>query len=146
MKWRIAAIGKPSLPFARAGIEEYHKRLRRYTPVEIHYASKDLGREANAAHLLKASEGAFRIVLDERGEDWTTEEFASRVASWQLHGVKQVAVLVGGAEGHGESTRAAADCLVRIGAFTLQHELALLLFLEQLYRVHTLLKGEPYHR
>jgi len=146
MKWRLLAIGKPALPFARAGIEEYEKRLRRYAPTEIVYASKDQGREANGAHLLKSSEGALRLVLDERGADWATEGFAERIAEWQLAGVKRVAVLVGGAEGHTDETRSAADHVLRLSTFTLQHELALLVFLEQLYRVHTLLKGEPYHR
>lgn len=146
MKWQLFAIGKPALPFAREGIAEYEKRLRRYTPVELACAPKDLGRQGNAGYLMKSSEGALRLVLDERGEDWTTEAFARRVADWQLGGVKRVAVLVGGADGHAEGTREAADHLLRLGAFTLQHELALLVFLEQLYRVHTLLRGEPYHR
>lgn len=146
MKWRLLAIGKPALPFARAGIAEYEKRLRRYAPTELVYAPKDLGSEANGAHLLKSSEGSLRLVLDERGDDWTTETFANRIADWQLGGVKRVAVLVGGAEGHTAETRVYADHVLRLSAFTLQHELALLVFMEQLYRVHTWLKGEPYHR
>jgi 23S rRNA (pseudouridine1915-N3)-methyltransferase len=60
--------------------------------------------------------------------------------------VKRVALLIGGADGHSPVLRGAADHVLSLSAFTLQHELALVVLLEQIYRVHTLLKGEPYHR
>ncbi len=146
MKWRILAIGKPSLAYAKAGVEEYRKRLTRYATVELLADGKDAGREKNSEALLAASEGAVRIALDERGEAWTTADFAERVRSWQNTGVKRVAILIGGADGHSPALREAADHVVALSGFTLQHELALVVLLEQIYRVHTVLKGEPYHR
>lgn len=146
MKWQILAIGKPSLAYAKAGVEEYRKRLVRYASVDLVADWKDAGSAKNSEALLAASAGAVRIVLDERGETWTTAHFADRVRAWRLDGVKRAAILVGGADGHSPALREAADHVVALGGFTLQHELALVVLLEQLYRVHTLLKGEPYHR
>ncbi|MEX2579915.1 MAG: 23S rRNA (pseudouridine(1915)-N(3))-methyltransferase RlmH [Verrucomicrobiales bacterium] len=146
MKWQIAAIGKPSLRYAKSGVDEYLKRLRRYAPVELHDGWKDAGREKNSEQLERFSEGAVRVVLDERGDRWTTADLAKQVETWQLGGVKRVAVLIGGADGHTEELRGRADHVVALSGFTLQHELALVLLLEQIYRVHTILKGEPYHR
>lgn len=146
MKWQILSIGKPALSYARTGVEEYQKRLVRYATVELRNDWKDAGRSKNSEALLSASEGALRIALDERGESWTTQDFADRVRDWQLHGTKRVAILIGGADGHSPELRQAADHVLRLSSFTLQHELALVVLMEQIYRVHTLLKGEPYHR
>ena len=63
-----------------------------------------------------------------------------------MSGVKRVALLIGGADGHSPVLREKADHVVAMSGFTLQHELALVVLLEQIYRVHTVLKGEPYHR
>ena len=146
MKWQVLAIGKPSLRYARSGVEEYQKRLTRYTTLDLQSDWKDLGQSKNSETLLAASEGAVRIVLDERGDPWTTEDLVTRVEGWQMHGVKRVAILIGGADGHSKELRQKADHLVALSGFTLQHELALVVLLEQIYRVHTILRGEPYHR
>ncbi|MEM9016682.1 MAG: 23S rRNA (pseudouridine(1915)-N(3))-methyltransferase RlmH [Verrucomicrobiota bacterium] len=146
MKWQIAAIGKPSLSYARSGMEEYTKRLRRYATVDLSIQHRDAGKEENSRKLLEGSEGAVRLALDERGEAWTTHDLVSRVERWQLDGVKRVAWLIGGADGHAKSLREEADHIVALSGFTLQHELALVILLEQIYRVHTILRGEPYHR
>ena len=146
MKWLIAAIGKPSLSYAKSGVAEYTKRLKRYATVDLKTDWKDGGQEKNSAQLFAASEGSIRIVLDERGKHWTTEDFTGHVRSWQMDGVKRVSLLIGGADGHSKELRSKADHVVAMSGFTMQHELALVVLLEQLYRVHTILRGEPYHR
>lgn len=146
MKWQIAAIGKPSLSYAKSGVAEYAKRLKRYATVDLKTDWKDGGQEKNSAQLLATSEGSIRIVLDERGDHWTTADFTERVRSWQMDGVKRVSLLIGGADGHSEALRQKADHVVAMSGFTMQHELALLVLFEQVYRVHTILRGEPYHR
>lgn len=140
-------IGKPALAYARTGIADYLSRLKHYVPVDVQYL-KDAGSvEGNAKRLLEASEGCLRLVLDERGNSLTTAELVDWVKGQTMDGrVKQVAVLVGGADGHAEETRKKADVLLNLSKLTLQHELALLVFLEQIYRVHTVMRGEPYHR
>ena len=127
-------------------MEEYRKRIGRYTSLDLQADWKDAGQARNSENLLAASDGAVRIVLDERGAPWTTADLVSRVEDWQMNGVKRVAILIGGADGHSEALRAAADHVVALSGFTLQHELALVVLLEQIYRVHTVLRGEPYHR
>lgn len=145
MKWQILSIGKPSLSYAKAGIDEYSRRLRRYTRLEMKQ-QKEAGAEKNSRYLLDASEGSLRIVLDERGKKLTTRDFESEVQTWQNDAVKSVSFLIGGADGHTKEVRDSADRIWSLSGFTLQHELALVVLLEQIYRVHTLLKGEPYHR
>lgn len=146
MKWQVLAIGKPSLSYAKDGVAEYLKRLRRYANVDLVTNWKEAGQERNSRQLLDASKGALRIALDERGKGWTTDEFVKHVEEWQLGGIKKVAFLIGGADGHTEELRQEADHVIALSGLTLQHELALVVLLEQIYRVHTILKGEPYHR
>lgn len=145
MKILIIAAGKPALPFAKTGIEEYLKRLTRYGNVELKLV-KDGTSEDVSARLLEASKGCYRIVLDERGELWTTDKLVSGLRSWQMNAVKKVAFLIGAADGHTEALRQSGDQLLALSKFTLQHEFALVLLLEQIYRAHTIMKGEPYHR
>ena len=145
MKWTIYAIGKPALDFAKRGVAEYEKRLSRHGGLEL-VTFREAGQDENSRRLLESSEGSLRIVLDERGQLLTTGEFVSQVAAWELDRVKRVAILIGGADGHSEAVRQSADLMLGLSRLTLQHELALVVFLEQLYRVGTVRRGEPYHR
>lgn len=145
MKWKIIVVGKPALAYARLGVEEYLKRLRRYGRVEV-VVLKDGSAEVVSKRYLDASAGCRRVVLDERGACLTTEEIRERVDGWEGAAVKGVAMLIGPADGHGDAVRAAADETWALGKATMQHELALVVLLEQLYRVHTMKRGEPYHR
>jgi 23S rRNA (pseudouridine1915-N3)-methyltransferase len=83
--------------------------------------------------------GARLIVLDERGADFATAQFA------QLLGAP-AAFVIGGADGLSAGTKAHADTLLRLSAMTLPHALAQVILLEQIYRAATLLTGHPYHR
>lgn len=145
MRLHVFTIGKPKLAFARAGVEEYTGRLRGAGGVEI--AELKAGtREQESAALLERSEGFFRVVLDERGEQVTSRELAARLSRWELDRVKGVAFLIGGADGHTEELRRRADWKWSLSRLTLQHELALVLLLEQLYRARSINAGAPYHR
>lgn len=143
MKWLIATVGKPKLAYAREGAEEYLGRLRPLAEVEwrtVKASSRD--REGEA--LLAAAGGLYRVVLDERGRDFTSVEWAERARGWAERG--GAAFLIGGADGHADAVRGQAGELVRLSRFTLQHELALVVLLEQLYRAHQIWRGSPYHR
>jgi 23S rRNA (pseudouridine1915-N3)-methyltransferase len=97
--------------------------------------------------LFERSEGLLRVVLDERGEELTSRDLAGRISAWeQQPGVKGVALLIGGADGHTPELRAAADWRWSLSRLTLQHEMALLLVLEQIYRAYSIKAGTPYHR
>ena len=141
----VLAAAKPALPYARAGVELYCERLRPLGGVELRYV-KDGGRAEVSARLLKASEGCLRVALDERGDNLSTRQLEQCWRTWQLRSVKRVAFLIGAADGHSEELRQACDLVLSLGRHTMQHELALVVLLEQIYRVHTLLAGSPYHR
>ena len=143
MRWRIVSVGKPRLEYARLGVAFYLRRLRPLAPVEL-WPVKAGPREAEA--LLKASEGCLRVVLDERGEALRSRAFADRLTRWEDEGVRRVALIVGGAGGLAPEVRAAADWTWSLSPLTLQHELALLVALEQIYRAYTIKQGSPYHR
>lgn len=142
MKWRIVTTGKPSFGWVREGKAEYEKRMQRFAGVTEVALKARAGVEAYQ----RASEGCFRLALDERGERVSTMALYERVMGWELAGMKEVAVWIGGADGFSEPVGEAADWVVSLGAMTLMHELALLVWLEQLYRVYTLKANLPYHR
>lgn len=145
MKILVIAAGKPALAFAKLGIEEYLKRLTRYGNVELKLV-KDGSSQDVSQRLLDASKGCLRIALDERGDLWTTDKLSKSIERWQLSSVKKIAFLIGAADGHTEELRKSSDHLLALSKFTLQHEFALVLLLEQIYRAYTIIKGEPYHR
>ena len=146
MQIRLIVAGKPALEYAKIGVAEYLKRLSRGGGCEL-VVIKPGASDDVSARLLEASRGCYRIALDERGESFGTRPFAAKMAALEARGdVKAVAFLIGAADGHNAQLRSEADLLLSLSPFTLQHELALLVLLEQLYRVATLKSGSPYHR
>ncbi len=145
MRWHIIAIGKPKLEYARLGIEEYAARLKPFAPVATHYL-KAGSTENESTALLERSKGMLRIVLDERGTNLSSRDLAHKITAWEMQGPRDFALLVGGADGHTEELRQAAGWTWSLSRLTLQHELALVVALEQLYRAYTIKSGLPYHR
>ena len=128
------------------GVEEYVKRLSRHGGCEL-VTVRDGGRDEVSARLLEKSADCWRVALDERGSGMTTRAFAARIEALAGRGdVKCVAFLIGAADGHNDLLRSQSDQVLSVSPFTLQHELALLVLMEQLYRVATLRSGSPYHR
>lgn len=145
MHWKIITIGKPALSWAKSGAGDYLQRLRRHGQVEWR-SLRDGTRTQVTQRMLEASADCMRVVVDERGCGWRSLELAEWVRKRELDGVKRVALLIGGADGHSEELRKRADLCWSLSPLTLQHEVALLVVLEQLYRAGTILRGEPYHR
>ena len=146
MQIRLIVAGKPALAYAKAGVEEYLKRLSRTGGHEL-VVIKAGSRDEVSERLLERSQGCFRVALDELGECLTTRKFADKLESLEMRGdVKTVAFLIGAADGHTQELRQKCDLILTLSPFTLQHELALLVLLEQLYRVASLKSGSPYHR
>jgi 23S rRNA (pseudouridine1915-N3)-methyltransferase len=145
LRWCIIAVGKSRLGYARAGISEYLARLRCFCTIETaHVKPSNPPREA--AQLLSRSEGCFRLVLDERGRRLASRAFADEIRKIEGNPRKACALIVGGADGLSERVIQSADLLWSLSPLTLQHELALVVALEQIYRAHTILTGIPYHR
>lgn len=145
MRIRVCVVGKPKLGYARAGVEEYSSRLNKSGRFELVQVREGKPSE-EGSRLLEASRGYLRVVLDERGELVDTLALHKKLSAWEVQGERGVAFLIAGAEGHTEELRRKADWLLSLSRFTLQHELALVVLLEQLYRIETLKRGEPYHR
>lgn len=145
MQFLILAAGKPALNYAREGVELYLNRLKPFGKAELKLVKDGNSRDVSE-RLLTASEGCLRIAMDERGELWTTDKLVTLARNWQIRSVRRIAFLIGASDGHTEELRSRCDHILALSKFTLQHELALVVLLEQLYRCHTILAGTPYHR
>jgi 23S rRNA (pseudouridine1915-N3)-methyltransferase len=145
MRWHVFAIGKPKLDFARRAIEEYAARIQPFASLKIEYL-KASSRPGESVALMERSQGMFRVVLDETGELLTTREFCAKISGWEQRSQRDAALLVGGADGHAADVRETANWLWSLSKLTLQHELALVVALEQIYRAYTIKAGSPYHR
>ena len=144
MQFLILAAGKPSLGYAKEGVELYLNRLRPFGKVELKLV-RDGHSQDVSKRLLAASEGCLRIAMDERGELSTTERLVDLAKDWQMRSVRRIAFLIGASDGHTEALRSRCNHILSLSKFT-QHELALVVLLEQLYRCHPTLAGTPCHR
>jgi 23S rRNA (pseudouridine1915-N3)-methyltransferase len=126
-------------------VDDYLTRLRRATKAELIFL-KPAAPEQIAQQMLDASAGALRVLMDERGKAYRSIDLAEWVRQQELHSAKRICVMIGGANGHHDSLRERADAIWSLSNLTLQHELALVVLLEQIYRTYSILRGEPYHR
>jgi 23S rRNA (pseudouridine1915-N3)-methyltransferase len=103
-------------------------------------------RQREAETILKAVPAGARLVaLDERGLAWSTAELANELAAWRDE-ARDVALVIGGAEGLAESLRQSAARCWSLSRLTLPHQFARVLVIEQIYRAYSLLNNHPYHR
>ncbi|MDE1885673.1 MAG: 23S rRNA (pseudouridine(1915)-N(3))-methyltransferase RlmH [Xanthomonadaceae bacterium] len=151
MRAYLIAVGERMPAWVQQGWAEYAKRLSRELPlqlVEISTKSRDPARtitEEGAALLAAIPKGAHTVALDGRGKPWSSEELAQQLARWRMQG-KDLAFLVGGADGLAPDVFARADQRWSLGPLTLPHPLVRIVVAEQLYRAASLLANHPYHR
>ena len=93
-----------------------------------------------------AATPARTVMLDERGRQMSSEEFAALLGRWRDDGVRECRFMIGAADGHGDAARESADLLIAFGAMTWPHMLARAMLAEQLWRATSILAGHPYHR
>lgn len=86
------------------------------------------------------------VLLDERGKQLSSEEFAALLGSWRDGGIREARFHLGAADGHGDAARSRADLLLCFGTMTWPHMLARAMLMEQLWRATSILAGHPYHR
>lgn len=144
MKVQIAWIGKTKEAAFRALTEEYLRRISRYLAAESH----ELTSEDALLDLAGSTSSRTRpvlVLLDARGRQFTSEEFAGLLRDQQDRGTQNLFFGVGPADGFSDKARGAADLILSFGKMTLAHELARIVLLEQIYRAFTILKGHPYH-
>lgn len=145
MKATIIAIGKCKKDSPEAMIiAEYIKR----SGWDLSVKEKDnSNQETEAKFLLSAiPSGAKVVVLDERGENMKSTELATKIENWLNNGCSEICFLIGGADGHLQSTRDKADLILSFGKLTLPHMLMRAVLAEQIYRIQTIINHHPYHR
>ena len=124
--------------------EEYTKRLSRFVTIETTSVASE---EALLKMVVSAAGRVppFVLLLDSRGQQFTSEEFARLIESHQSRGTQTLLFAVGPADGFSEKALKAANQLLSFGKMTLPHELARVVLLEQLYRAFTIIRNHPYH-
>jgi 23S rRNA (pseudouridine1915-N3)-methyltransferase len=155
MKFLILSVGHKIPEWVTAGYIEYAKRMPREAKIELLELKPEprtSGKtplqimEAEAQRILAAlPAGCLRIALDERGVLWTTRQLADKMGQWMGEG-RDVAFIIGGADGLHESVKKGAHQLLALSAMTLPHAMVRVILAEQLYRAHSLLHNHPYHR
>ena len=145
MRVSIIAIGKCKKNSPEAAIiAEYVKR----SGWNIQIKEMDNATQEAEAEFLQKSipHGAKVVVLDERGENLKSLELAAKVEKWMGEGSSEICFLIGGADGHLQSTRDKADLLLSFGKLTFPHMLMRAVLSEQIYRMQTIINHHPYHR
>ncbi len=155
MKLIIVSVGHKIPDWITAGFNEYAKRMPREAKIElleIKPEPRTTGKnttqimEAEAGRILAAlPQHCWRIALDERGAQPTTKQLAAQMQDWMRAG-RDIAFIVGGADGLHDSVKQAAQQTLALSALTLPHAVVRVLLAEQLYRAYSLMHNHPYHR
>ncbi len=157
MKFLAVAVGHKMPAWINAGFEEYARRMPRagrLALIEIKPVIRGNAGPAAMQRMLQAEHkriaavlpaGCYKVVLDERGVGLSTRQLAEHLARWREAG-RDVAFIIGGADGTAAALRAEADLLWSLSPLTLPHGLVRILLAEQVYRAVSILSGHPYHR
>lgn len=155
MKIELMVVGKTVSRYLQEGIDNYVKRTSHYVPFSITYlpdikSTKSLTEERQKelegeAMLSQMQPGDYLVLLDERGKEFTSREFAAFIDKKMVTVPKRLIFLVGGPYGFSKAVYARADDKISLSKMTFSHEMVRLFFVEQLYRAMTILRGEPYH-
>ena len=152
MAIRLYVLGKTKEDFFQQSEAEYLKRLQRYTKLE--YITLPASKHETQAEKCLEQEGQtllqklrptdFVILLDEHGKHYGSESFSEQLQSWMMH-QSQLVFVIGGAFGFSQEVKQRANAKWSLSKLTFPHHLVRTIFLEQLYRAFTLLKGGKYH-
>lgn len=155
MRVSVLAVGRPARLFGQV-IAEYERRAGRYWTVDVVNVRAEsaaggkpeaMVRAAEGARLLgRVPPGAEIVALTRTGRGWSSRALAEYLDGLAVSGSPGVAFLIGGAFGLGSDVLERARHLLSLSSFTLPHDLARLVLLEQLYRAGTILRREPYHK
>lgn len=151
----LLTVGKTNMSFVSNGIDEYCSRLKRYIPYKIvclpdiknsRKLTFEQQKEAEGKALLEALlQSDFVILLDERGKQYKSLEFADMLQQKMASGLKRLVFVIGGPYGFSKSVYDRGNSLLSLSKMTFNHEMVRLFFTEQVYRAMTILRGEPYH-
>ena len=152
MRIRIIWPGKTRDARLRALIEDYSERLSHFARCEV-TELRELGRtdktgiDRETKRISDALRpGSITVLLDPDGTEWSSQQLAAQVQSWEGSGIKEVAFVIGGPNGLADGFKSRADKRWSLSRLTLTHEMARVLLLEQLYRAYTIIHGLPYQK
>lgn len=152
MKITIATIGKNNKSSPTAQLcQEYIKRTPWQVEIKEFEEKKPLPtdklKEKEAALLLSSVDSSTIVIaMDENGKNFSSEEFAEKISSWQSQGYAKFSFMIGGAAGHGDSVKERADLKLSMGRMTWPHMMARAMLCEQIYRAFTIISSHPYHK
>lgn len=155
MTLELLVIGKTDSTEVAALVEMYARRVNRYcrfaitTLPDVRDTRKLTARQQAAAEgtaiLRQLAEGDYVALLDERGEELRSVEFADWVQKRMNSGVKRLVIVIGGPYGFSDEVYARSDARLSLSRMTFSHQIVRAIFAEQLYRAFTILNHEPYH-
>ncbi|CAL1352945.1 unnamed protein product [Linum trigynum] len=151
---RIITVGKKRNSGVQLLVDEYIGKLKHYcTVADVQIRSNPRNARDTRAQVEDEDMAVMNIinsddwvvVLDERGKDLDSEQMAELVGDAGNSGASRLSFCVGGPYGHGQALRKRADVTIKLSSMVLNHQIALLVLVEQLYRSWTILKGQKYH-
>jgi len=155
MKITFLTVGKTEDTWLKEGIDKYVKRLKHYTRLVIIEIDELKNTKALTVQQQKAKEAELIlkkilpldhvILLDEKGMELSSMQFAAYFEKKALGSVSNLVFVVGGPYGFDPSVYERANEKLSLSPMTFSHQMIRLFFVEQLYRAFTILKGEPYH-
>ena len=154
MKICLLTVGKTDIGWVREGLETYSSRLSHYVPFSVceipelkntSALTRTQIKEREGELILKAIKPTDRVILlDERGKEYRSVEFAEEIRRLSLAGGKDIVFVIGGAYGFSEAVYARSVGKISLSRMTFSHQMVRTIFAEQLYRAFTIIKGEPY--
>lgn len=151
----LLTVGKTNSSYIISGIDDYCRRLKHYVPFRItsipdpknvKSLTSAQRRETEGSLILQNLESSdLCVLLDERGKEYSSMEFASYLEKAMASGKKRIVFVVGGPYGFSESVYRRGDSKISLSRMTFSHEMVRLFFTEQIYRAMTILRNEPYH-
>lgn len=155
MKIEVIAIGRTQSKYLVEGIENYVDRIGHYVPFSLTVLPDLKSTKSLSEDQQKQREGQMMldffqtsdavILLDERGKELTSREFATFIDRKMVSGLKRLVFVIGGPYGFSQEVYQRADGKISLSRMTFSHEMVRLFFVEQVYRAMTILRGEPYH-
>jgi 23S rRNA (pseudouridine1915-N3)-methyltransferase len=154
MRIRVFWEGKTKDAHLRALASDYARRIAKFTDIvieELPEAKKAGAKSAKKAssvetRILEKTGNSTRVFLAPEGAEWTSEEFAMWLGDQGVHGTKEIAFVVGAADGFSPAFRQHANILLSLSRMTMTHDWTRAMLLEQIYRGFTILRGFPYAR
>jgi 23S rRNA (pseudouridine1915-N3)-methyltransferase len=155
MKIKLIVVGKSAFDFVKEGEDVYEKRLAHYLPFEKivlpdiknpkNLSVEELKKKEGELILSKISNQDYLALMDENGSNFSSVKFSEWVNQKVNEGIRSIVFVIGGAFGFSMEVYNRSDFKISLSKMTFSHQLVRVIFLEQLYRAQTILKGEPYH-